>query len=285
MQIVTDIESLRSLLVESRRRGQRIALVPTMGNLHEGHYSLIEQARRQADFIVASVFVNPTQFGPNEDLARYPRTPEQDAQGLREHACDVLFMPTIETMYPFGTGQGVRVSVPGLGNLLEGASRPGHFDGVATVVSKLFNLVQPDIAVFGMKDYQQLLVIQRFARDLCFPLRIVGAPIVRERNGLARSSRNQYLDSAQREQASAIHDTLLWMRDQVVAGIGPLSAIEVGASERLAHAGFVTDYVVLRRRDDLEEPVIGQRDDLVALIAARIGGVRLIDNLEILPAS
>lgn len=285
MQIVSDIESLRSVLAERRRHGERIALVPTMGNLHEGHFSLIQQARQHADFVVASVFVNPTQFGPNEDLARYPRTPDQDAQGLREYACDVLFMPTVETMYPFGAEQGVRVSVPGLGNLLEGAIRPGHFDGVATVVTKLFNLVQPDIAVFGMKDYQQLLVIRRFVRDLCLPLRILGAPIVRESNGLARSSRNQYLDSAQRDQAAAIHDALLWVRDQVVAGVDALSAIEVAASQRLAHAGLASDYVVVRRRTDLEEPVLGQREDLVVLIAARVGGVRLIDNLEILPTS
>jgi pantoate--beta-alanine ligase len=281
MQIIRDIESLRSLVDERRRAGQRIGLVPTMGNLHDGHYSLIELARSKADFVVASVFVNPTQFGPNEDLARYPRTPDADAEGLRAYACDVLFLPSVETMYPFGTEQCVSVSVPGIGNRLEGASRPGHFDGVATIVSKLFNLVQPDIAVFGKKDYQQLLVIRQFARDLCFPIEIIGAPILREKTGLAMSSRNQFLDAAQRETAGTIRATLLWMCDEVVAGKASFATIEALATERLQQAGFHPDYVVLRNRDDLSELANTERDGIVGLIAARLGSVRLIDNLEI----
>jgi pantoate--beta-alanine ligase len=281
MQIFTDIDALRRFLAERRKSNDRVALVPTMGNLHEGHFSLIAEARRNAETVVASVFVNPTQFGPNEDLARYPRTPEQDAAGLQKHGCDALFMPSVETMYPLGTEKGVCVRVPGLGEMLEGASRPGHFDGVATVVSKLFNLVQPDVAIFGAKDYQQLLVIRRFVRDLCFPVHIIGAPIHRESSGLARSSRNQYLDAQQREQASTIYATLVWMRGQVLAGAESLSAIEAAAAERLNRAGFVTDYAVIRAQESLEVPESNSRNGLVALIAARLGSVRLIDNLEI----
>jgi pantoate--beta-alanine ligase len=281
MHIVRQVEELRSLIGERRRLGQRIGLVPTMGNLHAGHYSLVAIARERCDFVVTSVFVNPTQFGPNEDFARYPRTPEQDAKGLEEHRCDLLFLPSVEAMYPLGADDGVRVSVSGLGDMLEGASRPGHFDGVATVVAKLFNLVQPDLAVFGRKDYQQLLVIRRMAIDLGFPVEIVGAPIVREASGLAMSSRNQYLDTQQREQAAAIHASLQWMRDRVTSTQEPLSAIEIGVAEQLMRAGFTTDYALLRRADNLAEPVPGQRDGLVALIAARLGAVRLIDNLEI----
>jgi pantoate--beta-alanine ligase len=280
MLIIRKVEELRARIDQQRRQGQRIGFVPTMGNLHAGHYSLIARARESCDFVVASIFVNPTQFGVNEDFSRYPRTPEQDALGLGENGCDLLFLPDVETIYPFGADNAVRVSVPGLGDTLEGAKRPGHFDGVATVVARLFNLVQPDLAVFGSKDYQQLLVVRRMTRDLGFPVEIVGAPIVREVNGLAMSSRNQYLDSGQRELAAAIHDMLQWVDEQLDASSDSASSIEAAATDRLAAAGFKPDYVAIRRADDLGDSLDLRVDRIVVLVAARLGSVRLIDNVE-----
>jgi pantoate--beta-alanine ligase len=280
MDIFRDTATLRAALAERRRAGDRIALVPTMGNLHDGHHSLIALARRHADFVVASVFVNPTQFGPNEDFARYPRTPDADAQGLAQHGCDAMFLPAVDDLYPFGAEAAVRIHVPGLSDILDGASRPGHFDGVATVVTRLFNRVQPDVAVFGRKDYQQLLVIERLVEDLALPIRIVGAPIVREASGLAMSSRNQYLDAAERERAALIHTTLGWMRDQVLDGTEPVR-IEAAVRQRLADAGFVPDYAVIRRAADLGPLEAGApAAEGMALIAARLGSTRLIDNLR-----
>ena len=277
MQIARTPDELRRLVTDARRAGRAIGFVPTMGNLHDGHYSLVRIARERAGFVVASVFVNPTQFGPNEDFARYPRTPDADAGGLAQHGCDVLFLPSVETIYPFGAQASVSIHVPVVTETLEGAIRPGHFDGVATVVARLLNLVQPDVAVFGQKDYQQLLVIRRMVRDLAFPIDIVAAPIAREANGLAMSSRNQYLDAAARERAGVIRATLEAMRDGVGAG-SSFAEIEAAACAALAQAGLVPDYAVLRKADDLGEPVPGQRDGLVALIAARSGTTRLIDN-------
>ena len=277
MQIARTPEELRIHVAEARRAGRAVGFVPTMGNLHDGHYSLVRIARKRAGFVVASVFVNPTQFGPNEDFARYPRTPDADAEGLARHGCDVLFLPSVETIYPFGAQASVNIHVPVVTETLEGAIRPGHFDGVATVVAKLFNLVQPDVAVFGQKDYQQLLVIRRMVRDLAFPIDIVAAPIAREANGLAMSSRNQYLDAPARERAGAIHATLDAMRDGVRAGTS-FADIEAAARAALERAGLVPDYAVLRKADDLGAPEPGQRDRLVALIAARSGTTRLIDN-------
>ncbi len=279
MKTVTDASSLQALIADLRRRGRRIALVPTMGNLHAGHHSLLHRAREHADVVIASVFVNPTQFGPNEDFARYPRTPDADAEGLAAHGCDVLFLPSVADLYPYGAERTVKVSVPELPDLLEGAIRPGHFDGVATVVAKLFNLVQPQIAVFGQKDYQQLLVIRRMARDLGYPIEIVAAPIVREANGLAMSSRNQYLSAEQRERAAAIHATLLRMRDGVRDSAQTLAAIEARARVSLGETGLEPDYAVIRRAADLGDPEPGTRSGLVGLIAVRSGSTRLIDNL------
>src|SRR5690606_29409361 len=190
MIVVETTQALQAHVASLRRAARRIGLVPTMGNLHAGHHSLVALAREHADVVIASVFVNPTQFGPNEDFARYPRTPQADADGLAASGCDVLFLPGVEQVYPFGADAGVRLHVPELGSILEGAIRPGHFDGVATVVAKLFNLAQPDVAVFGRKDYQQLLVIRRLVRDMGYPIEIIAAPIVREADGLAMSSRN-----------------------------------------------------------------------------------------------
>ena len=279
MPVFERAKDLRAHLATLRRDGARVALVPTMGNLHAGHYSLVTLARERADIVVASVFVNPTQFGPNEDFARYPRTPDADREGLADAGCSALFMPSVDEMYPGGTGETVRVVVPGLRDVLEGAIRPGHFDGVATIVAKLFNLVQPDIAVFGRKDYQQLLVIRRMTRDLAYPIEIVDAPTLRETNGLAMSSRNQYLDLSERESAAVIHRTLQRMRDAVLADDEKLASIEAQAASELLAAGFTPDYAVIRRAEDLAEPAEREAGPLIALIAARAGSTRLIDNL------
>jgi pantoate--beta-alanine ligase len=228
--------------------------------------------------VVASVFVNPTQFGPNEDFERYPRTLVQDQAALADEDCDLLFAPEVDTIYPFGAGHGVSLRVPQITEVLEGAHRPGHFDGVATVVCKLFHLVQPDLAVFGQKDFQQLKVIERMVRDLSLPVKVLAAPTLRADDGLALSSRNQYLSAAERAQAPLIHDTLLKMRELLGKGHA-WHALEQVAAARLTRAGFVPDYAVIRRAEDLAEPVEGQRDGLIALIAARLGSTRLIDNL------
>jgi pantoate--beta-alanine ligase len=281
MQIFSQAGELRRYVAEKRKQGQRIALVPTMGNLHEGHYSLIEIARQHADVVIASVFVNPTQFGPNEDFNRYPRTLEQDQLGLKQHACDVLFAPALDEIYPFGAEYGVRVEVPQLGDILEGACRPGHLVGVATVVTKLFNLVTPDDAVFGQKDYQQLLVIRRMTRDLGLPIKIIAGSTLRESTGLARSSRNQYLTDGQRQTAAVIHQSLIDMAENVCAGITDVDKIETAARRLLEGVGLQPDYVVLRNSSDLAKPALGQNTGLVGLIAAKLGTTRLIDNILI----
>jgi pantoate--beta-alanine ligase len=280
VRTVHAVPELRAAVAELRRGGAQVGFVPTMGNLHDGHYSLVRLARERAGRVVASVFVNPTQFGPSEDFASYPRTLEADANGLAQHGCDLLFAPSVQDLYPEGTQGHTRVAVPGLGDVLDGSSRPGHFAGVATVVAKLFNLVRPDLAVFGQKDYQQLLVIRRMTRDLGFPIEIVAGPTAREPNGLAMSSRNQYLTPEQRERAAAIHATLRWMAAETM-GDGALSEIERDGVSRLTAAGLEPEYAVLRRSEDLGMPREGERTGLVALVAARLGRARLIDNLLI----
>lgn len=275
---VTELSRLREIVNGWKREGLRVALVPTMGNLHAGHYSLVTLARQYADRVVSSVFVNPTQFGPNEDFTRYPRTPEADTSGLEQAGCDVLWLPTVESMYPFGIALAASVNVPGISGLLEGAHRPGHFDGVCTVVSRLFNQVQPDVAAFGKKDYQQLAVIRQMVEDLAFPIQIVGGDIVRETDGLAMSSRNQYLNADQRPVSTTIHQVLLGMREGFIAG-KTRSLIEAEATAALQAAGFQVDYAVVRL-PDLSEPADANDGTRVALIAARIGNTRLIDNLE-----
>jgi pantoate--beta-alanine ligase len=278
MQTVQDAPALRAAIRGWRSKGQTVGFVPTMGNLHEGHQSLIKLARARTDRVVASVFVNPTQFGPNEDFERYPRTLVQDQAALADEDCDLLFAPEVATLYPFGPQHSVSLRVPQITEILEGAHRPGHFDGMATVVCKLFNLVQPDVAVFGQKDFQQLKVIERFVRDLSLPVKVMSAPIRRAADGLALSSRNQYLSAAERARAPLIHDTLLKMRELSANG-HPWQALEHTAAARLVRAGFAPDYAVIRRADDLSEPLDGQTDGLIALIAARLGKTRLIDNL------
>jgi len=278
IRTVRTIAELRAHLSGWRDQGHRIALVPTMGNLHAGHFQLIELARQNADKVVASVFVNPTQFGPGEDFSRYPRTPEGDAQGLAQAGCDLLFLPSVETIYPLGADAAVRIRVPGVADVLEGAHRPGHFDGVATVVARLFNMVRPDVALFGRKDYQQLQIIRHMARDLAFAIDVVAAPTARESDGLAMSSRNQFLVGDERRTAVELINNLRMLRDQAALGL-PLRGLEAEAEQRLSAAGFDVDYVAIRRAD-LSTPEDGGEPGLLALVAARLGKTRLIDNLE-----
>ncbi|MDB6163652.1 MAG: panC [Xanthomonadaceae bacterium] len=281
--IATQLPELRARIGQWRREGKRVGFVPTMGNLHAGHYALIALARQHADCVVASIFVNPTQFGPNEDFGRYPRTPESDQEGLASAGCDLVWMPSVETMYPHGVDATVRVSVPIITDMLEGASRPGHFDGVATVVAKLFNQVQPDIAVFGRKDYQQLAVVRYLVGDMGLPVEIIAGETLREADGLAMSSRNQYLSTNERPTAATIHRTLQQMRSQTLAGNARLD-VERAASQVLRDAGFIVDYAVVRR-PDLSDPEWGEGGPQVALIAARLGRTRLIDNIAFDPGN
>ena len=278
MQTHTTLASLRAQIRQWRREGASVGFVPTMGNLHAGHHALIDLAREHADKVVASIFVNPTQFGPNEDYARYPRTPDSDINGLAERGCDSLFLPTVEEMYPFGTIGCVQMHVPGITDILDGYHRPGHFNGVAQVVARLFNMVQPDLAVFGRKDYQQLQVIRYMTREMSFPVEIIPAPTLREPDGLAMSSRNQYLQGDERQTATRIWQVLRFMRDAARQGL-PLAGIEDDARSRLEAAGFVVDYAEVRRAD-LTRARAPNEPGLVALIAARLGRTRLIDNLE-----
>lgn len=275
---VQAVSALRSHVQAWRVQGQSVVLVPTMGNLHRGHFALIDRARRLGDRVVASVFVNPTQFGPTEDYAAYPRTLERDSEGLREAGCDLLFRPSVAEVYPLGTENDVQILVPGLSDILCGAFRPGHFSGVATVVTKLLNMVQPDVALFGRKDYQQLLVIRRLVAELHIPVRVEAADTVREASGLAMSSRNQYLSAEELSQAAELQRTLQWMRDRVRAG-DVLTEIEQVALGRLDAAGFRSDYVAIRAAEDLSQPAPERRQGLVGLLAARLGKARLIDNI------
>ena len=272
------VASLRQQVAEWRRQGLRIGFVPTMGNLHAGHFALVELARQHSDKVVASIFVNPTQFGPNEDYARYPRTPDSDIAGLQGQSCDALLLPSVEEMYPFGTIGCVQMHVPGITDILCGAHRPGHFNGVAQVVARLFNMVQPDVAVFGRKDYQQLQVIRYMAAEMSFPVKIVPAPTLREADGLAMSSRNQYLQGEERQTATFIYQTLQFMREQCALGL-PIDMAEEQAEQRLSMAGFTVDYAEIRR-SDLARAKAPNDAGLLALIAARLGRTRLIDNLE-----
>lgn len=278
MQTVNDAGRLRAIVRAWRGQSRSVGLVPTMGNLHAGHLALLKLARARCERVVASVFVNPTQFGPDEDYERYPRSLLKDQHVLAEHECDLLFAPSVEVMYPFGTEQAVSVHVPGLTGMLEGVRRPGHFDGVCTVVSRLFHLVQPDVAVFGQKDYQQWRVIERMVKDLSLPVSVLGAPTRRDADGLALSSRNQYLAPRERRMAPLLYRSLHQMRELHLQGHAR-AAIERAAQARLQRAGFEPDYVVIRRAGDLAEPVPDERDNLVALVAARLGRTRLIDNL------
>ena len=279
MQTVTSIAQLRAIVREWRLARESIAFVPTMGNLHAGHASLIGAAHLHGRRVVASVFVNPLQFGPNEDYAAYPRTPDEDSALLAGQGVDVLFLPTVAEMYPEGTAGSTIVDVPDLSGILCGAYRPGHFQGVATVVVKLLNLVQPDTAIFGEKDYQQLTIIRRSVEDLCLPVRIVGAPTVRADDGLALSSRNRYLSAEERAKAPTVYRALDRARRRLEGGESDVAAIEQEGLETLRAAGFRPDYFEVRMAGTLARPQ-GQDIDVVVLTAARLGRARLIDNVQ-----
>lgn len=278
MIVTSTVAALREQVAKRGGAGQRIAFVPTMGSLHAGHLRLVTEARRHAPVVVASIFVNPLQFGPSEDFDAYPRAPKADQAALESVGVDMLFMPEEREMYPRGAGQMTRIEVPGLSEILCGAFRPGHFTGVATVVNRLFNLVQPDVAVFGKKDYQQWMVVRRMVEDLGMPVEIVGVETVRESDGLAMSSRNRYLSAPERVLAPQLHGALAGMRERVLSGATPVAA-EVWAGETLRASGFRPDYVSIRRQEDLE-PAGDEDRELVALAAAWLGRTRLIDNLE-----
>ena len=278
MDVVTTVAEVRARVQAWRAAGLRVALVPTMGNLHAGHASLLAAARFRAARVIASVFVNPLQFGPAEDFAAYPRTLDEDASLLREAQCDLLFAPSAEQIYPDGGAQPTMINVRGLSNILCGQFRPGHFDGVATVVAKLFNIVTPDVAVFGEKDFQQFVIIRRMSDDLLLPVEIVGAPTVRAPDGLALSSRNRYLSAAQRAIAPAIHRALLAAATRIDNGDRDYSSIESAGWRALAMVGFRPDYFAVRDASDLQAPRANPRE-LVVLTAARLGTARLIDNL------
>jgi pantoate--beta-alanine ligase len=279
IELIEQVPALRARVADWRRAGLRVALVPTMGNLHQGHLTLVREARGLADRVVVSLFVNPLQFGPGEDFAAYPRTRERDGELLDAAGADLLFAPSVEAVYPRGQAEQTRVEVPGISDILCGASRPGHFVGVATVVCKLLNLVQPDLALFGEKDFQQLLVIRRMTEDLCLPVEIQGVPTVREPDGLAMSSRNGYLSAQERALAPALYRSLERAGERLCEGMTPAQVESLAAGE-LAQAGLRPDYVSVRRAADLAPP-IETDGDLVVLAAAYLGRARLIDNLRV----
>jgi pantoate--beta-alanine ligase len=280
LDTVTTIAAVREHVQRWRREGLRIAFVPTMGNLHPGHVSLIEAARRHGERFIASIFVNPMQFGPNEDFAHYPRTPRDDERMLAGAGCSLMFMPDVAEIYPNGAERATRVEVPGVSRMLEGEFRPGHMEGVSTVVAKLFHIVEPDVAVFGEKDFQQLTVIRRMVADLCMPVKIVGAPTMRDGDGLAMSSRNQYLTAAERARAPEIYKALQAAAARVRAGDVDFAGIERAGFHALENAGFQPDYFSVRQAHDLTSATATVRD-LVILVAARIGKARLIDNVQV----
>lgn len=272
------VAELRQQIQDWKLQDLRIGFVPTMGNLHAGHFALVELAKQHSDKVVSSIFVNPTQFGPNEDYARYPRTEQHDIDGLLAKGCDAIFLPNVDEMYPFGSKGCIQMHVPGITDILCGVHRPGHFNGVAIVVARLFNMVQPDCAVFGRKDYQQLQVIRYMTREMSFPVEIISAPTLREPSGLAMSSRNQYLSDSERLIAPIIYQTLCKIRDSYIAGTA-LEQIEQLAVETLERSGFEVDYVDILSAD-LGKASRSRHKGRVALIAARLGRTRLIDNLE-----
>lgn len=271
---------LRNAIRLEKRAGKTVAFVPTMGNLHEGHMQLVRKARQLADVVVVSIFVNPLQFGANEDLGNYPRTLAEDKQKLFAEGVNYLFYPGVEEIYPEGLDKQCRVTVPELSETLCGASRPGHFTGVATVVSKLFNIVQPDSAVFGKKDFQQLAIIEKMVEDLCMPIDIVGIETARDVDGLALSSRNGYLSKQERAIAPFIHATLQELREAVACGFDNYVDLEKHAREKLKSVGFEPDYVSVRDARTLKE-VNPYTEQIVILAAAKLGKTRLIDNVSI----
>lgn len=280
MLVIHDKQELGEHLTEWRHQGDHVALVATMGNLHAGHVALVELAREHAERVVVSVFVNPTQFGDGEDFDGYPRTLERDARRLKKTAADLVFAPEIDTMYPFGHKQATTITVPRLTENFCGASRPGHFDGVTTVVARLFALIQPDVAVFGQKDYQQQLVIRHMVEDLSLQITVITGETVRHDDGLALSSRNQYLSDAQRTTAPMLFQSLSGVGDELQNGCRNFDELENAGVSQLANAGFAVDYFSIRRAENLERPD-RDCDELVVLAAVRLGEARLIDNVVV----
>ena len=277
MLIIEPLPILRQQIRRLRMEGKRVALVPTMGNLHDGHMKLVDEAKARADVVVVSIFVNPMQFDRPEDLARYPRTLQEDCEKLNKRKVDLVFAPSVKEIYPNGTETHTYVDVPGLSTMLEGASRPGHFRGVSTIVSKLFNLVQPDIACFGEKDFQQLALIRKMVADMGFDIEIVGVPIMRAKDGLALSSRNGYLTAEQRKIAPGLYKVLSSIADKLQAGERDLDEIIAIAGQELNEKGFRADDIQIRDADTLLE-VSETSKRAVILVAAWLGDARLIDN-------
>ena len=285
MHKVSRVSSLRAAVTSARKDKKTIGFVPTMGNLHAGHLKLVEIAKRQTDFVVVSIYVNPTQFGAHEDLSNYPSTPEEDARLLAEEGADLLFLPEQKTMYPGELDMQTVVYVPKMGDLYCGKDRPEHFYGVTTVVSRLFNMVQPDVAVFGKKDYQQLAIIRRMVEDLAYPVQVVGVDTVRAESGLALSSRNGYLNASQLDSAAQLQKTLQWIASELKQNAAVKSKkaakeIEDAAKVKLKKLGFKPQYVTICRQSDLL-PVKKGDQKLVVLAASHVGKARLIDNLEV----
>ncbi len=280
MQVVNDTQTLRAAIRHYRQAGETIACVPTMGNLHQGHLTLVREAKQRAQRVVVSIFVNPLQFDRAEDLHNYPRTLEEDCALLTAAGVDLVFTPTPEIMYPQGLGAQTVVDVPGISTLLEGALRPGHFRGVSTVVTKLFNLVQPDVACFGQKDYQQLALIRKMVSDLAMPIEIIGVPTVRAESGLALSSRNGYLTAEELAQAPQLAATMRWLGEQIGQGNRDFDSLVQQTAERLDEQGFRTDAIDIVDAQSLL-PVDSHSEAVVILMAAFLGKARLIDNLVV----
>lgn len=280
MLIIETLPLLRQHIRRLRQEGQRVALVPTMGNLHDGHMKLVDEAKARADVVIVSIFVNPMQFDRPDDLVRYPRTLQEDCEKLNKRKVDYVFAPAVEEIYPQGLEGHTYVDVPGLSTMLEGASRPGHFRGVSTIVSKLFNLIQPDIACFGEKDFQQLALIRKMVADMSYDIEIVGVPIIRAKDGLALSSRNSYLTAEQRKIAPGLHNVMNSIAEKLIAGNRELQEIIAIAEQELNEKGFRADDIQIRDADTLQE-LTETSKRAVILAAAWLGQARLIDNQSV----
>ncbi|EBN0823970.1 pantoate--beta-alanine ligase [Salmonella enterica subsp. enterica serovar Senftenberg] len=280
MLIIETLPLLRQHIRCLRQEGKRVALVPTMGNLHDGHMKLVDEAKARADVVIVSIFVNPMQFDRPDDLVRYPRTLQEDCEKLNKRKVDYVFAPAVEEIYPQGLEGQTYVDVPGLSTMLEGASRPGHFRGVSTIVSKLFNLIQPDIACFGEKDFQQLALIRKMVADMSYDIEIVGVPIIRAKDGLALSSRNSYLTAEQRKIAPGLHNVMNSIAEKLIAGNRELQEIIAIAEQELNEKGFRADDIQIRDADTLQE-LTETSKRAVILAAAWLGQARLIDNQSV----
>lgn len=280
MQVFHHIASLRGALAGARAAGKTVGFVPTMGNLHDAHIELVKAAQQHCDLVVVSIFVNRLQFGLNEDWDKYPRTMEADMARLREVHCDFLFHPDESEIYPNGMDQQTRVVCPAMTDVLCGASRPGHFEGVTTVVTKLFNIVQPDKAVFGIKDFQQLAVVRRMVEDLCMPVEIIGAPVHREADGLAMSSRNSYITAQERPRVAVLNQSLNWVKDEIAGGRRDFQLLEEEAKQRIEQSGFRVDYFSICNSKDLQ-PAADDDSQITILGAMYTSAARLIDNVSL----